>query len=467
MMTAKWTKLPPAILDQLRAGLRGELLQRGDEGYDEARRVWNGMIDRYPALIVRCATVADVVATVKVAREHDLLVSVRAGGHGVTGNAVADGALMIDLSGMKSIHVDPVAQIARAAAGVLQGEFDRETQAFGLATTGGEVSHTGIAGLTLGGGLGWLMRQYGYTVDNLLSVDVVTADGRLLKASAIEHPELFWGLRGGGGNFGMATSFEYQLHRVGPIVLSGLLLYPLDEAREVLRFFRDFATAAQDELTVRAVFMTAPPAPFVPEHLVGRQILALPVLYVGPIDDGERAVAPLRTFREPAADLIDPMPYTTLQQLVDPSVPHGLRYYNKFQYLAGLPDMAIDTILDHVAAVPSPLTVSMLYPMGGAVRRFPEDHTAMGNRNAEFFLWTAPAWTDPADFEVNRSWARSFCAAMDPYATGRVYANGLETDTPDQVRAAFSPQAYQRLVALKNKYDLTNFFQLNQNINRG
>lgn len=458
------TRFDESTFAAFRASLRGELLLPGDDGYEETRRVWNGMIDRKPALIARCAGVSDVIAAVTFAREHHLLVSMRGGGHGVSGNAVAEGGLMIDLSPMKGIRVDPVARTARAEAGVLQGELDHEAQAFGLATTGGEVSHTGIAGLTLGGGIGWLMRKFGYTVDNLLSVDMVTADGRYLKASAIENPDLFWGLRGGGGNFGIATSFEYRLHPVGPIVLGGMLIYPLAEVRDVLSFFRTFAACAPDELTVRAIFMTLPPAPFVPEHLVGTKVVALAVLYVGGIEEGERAVAPLRGFQQPTLDLIGPMPYTAVQRLVDDALPHGLQYYNKMHYLKGVEDAAIDVLLERFAAVPSPLSATLLYPMGGAVRRFPNGHTAMGNRDAEFVLWITPVWTDPSEFELHRSWTRGFWDAMKPFSTGHVYVNALESDARREVRAAFTAETYARLAALKRKYDPTNFFRLNQNI---
>jgi FAD/FMN-containing dehydrogenase len=464
MTTVPTTTALESATQELQASLRGVLLRPGDGEYDEARRVWNGMIDRRPLAIARCESVSEVIASVKVARRYGLRVSVRGGGHGASGQAVAEGGLMIDLSRMKAIRVDPVAQTARVEAGALQGDLDREAQAFGLATTGGEVSHTGVGGLTLGGGVGWLMRKHGYTVDNLLSADIVTADGQMLTANAIEHPNLFWGIRGGGGNFGVVTSFEYQLHRVGPIVLGGMLLYPLAAAEEVLRFYRSFMAAVADELTVRAVFMTAPPAPFIPPHLAGEKLLALPVCYAGPIEEGLRALAPLRTFREPAVDLIGPVPYVEVQRMVDDVLPHGLQYYNRMHYLSGLEDSAISTMVEHFSAVPSPLSMTILFPMGGAVRRFPEDRTAMGNRDADYGLWITPCWTDPGELELHRGWTRAFWEAMQPYATGRTYANALDFDTDDRVRSAFSPRTYERLVALKNAYDPTNFFRLNQNI---
>jgi hypothetical protein len=357
--------LPESAIQAWQGHLRGPVLRSGDDGYGEARRVWNGMIDRKPALIVRCTGAADVIAAVNFAREHRLLVAVRGGGHNVAGTAVCDGGIVVDLSPMKGIRVDPVARTAWAQPGVLWGEFDHETQAFGLATPGGIVTHTGIAGLTLGGGIGWLMRKHGLTCDNLLAADVVTAAGQLLHASPQEHPDLFWGLCGGGGNFGIVTSFEYRLHPVGPQVLAGVLLHTAERAGEVLRFYRDYIAAVPDELTTIVNLRKAPPAPFLPPHLHGRPVVIIGVCYAGDIAAGERVLAPLRAFGAPLIDLIRPTAYTAHQGLFDASVPHGLRYYWKSEYLAALSDQAIDTLVAHAWQAPSPTSYTIMFQLGG------------------------------------------------------------------------------------------------------
>jgi FAD/FMN-containing dehydrogenase len=452
-----------AAFTELRAGVRGALLRAGDEGYDAARRVWNGMIDRKPAGILRCAGAGDVIHAVNVAREHGLLVSVRGGGHNVAGNAVCDGGLMIDLSSMKGIQVDPERRTVRAEAGVTWGELDAATQAHGLATTGGQVSTTGIAGLTLGGGVGWLMRKYGLVVDNLLSVEIVTADGQPRTASATENADLFWGLRGGGGNFGIATAFEYQLHPLGPIVLSGMVLYPAAQARDVLRFVRDFTANASDELSIVVAFLTAPPAPFVPAHLHGTPMIAVAVCYAGPVEEGEAAVASLRAFGPPAVDIIGPMPYTVVQQLFDAGVPFGLQVYLKSEHLASLSDDVIETLLAHTATVTSPLTNVVLFPLGGAVSRVGEMETAFSHRNVAFDYVIYALWTDPAESDRHIRWTRDFAAAMESFSVG-VYVNEMMNEGEDRVRAAYNPATYDRLVALKNRYDPTNLFRMNQNI---
>ncbi|HEX2087714.1 MAG TPA: FAD-binding oxidoreductase, partial [Solirubrobacteraceae bacterium] len=328
-MAAVEAQQTPDVLDRLREGFSGALLRPHDAGYDEARRIWNGAIDRRPACIARCTGPADVVAAVRFAREHDLLVAVRSGGHGVGGHAICDGGLVIDLSAMKGIRVDPVARTARAEAGVLWGELDRETQLFGLATVGGIVTHTGIAGLTLGGGIGWLMRKYGATVDNLLSVDLVTADGELVTASERENPDLFWAVRGGGGNFGVVTSFEYRLHPVGPVVLAGPIFHPLESAPEVLRAYRDVISRAPDELTTIFNVRLAPPLPFLPPEVHGRPIVMIGACYAGRAQDGVEVVRPLKELGTPIVDLLEPKPYVALQSMFDPSVPHGWHYYWK------------------------------------------------------------------------------------------------------------------------------------------
>ncbi len=356
-------------LDELGRALRGELLLPTSVGYDAGRRIWNGAIDRRPAGIARCAGVADVVAAVRHARERDLLVSVRSGGHGVGGHALCDGGLVIDLSPMKGIHVDPQARTARAEAGVLWGELDRETQLFGLATVGGIVSHTGVSGLTLGGGIGWLMRKYGATVDNLLSVDLVTADGELVAASENENPNLFWGVRGGGGNFGIVTSFEYRLHPVGPTVLAGPIFHSLEAAPEVLRFYRELAAAAPDELTTIIELELAPPLPFLPEDVHGKPIVMVGACYAGAPEDGAEVVRPLKEFGSPIVDRLEPKPYVALQSMFDPLVPHGWHRYWKSVELPTLTDGAIETLIDHTSRITSPRSYTIILQLGGALGR--------------------------------------------------------------------------------------------------
>ena len=452
-----------ATIQDLQARMRGEVLAPEAAGYDAARRVWNGMVDRKPALIARCAGAADVLAAVAAARADRLVVAVRGGGHNVTGNAVCDGGLMLDLSPMKGISVDPVRRTAWAQAGLTWGEFDHETQAFGLATTGGQVSTTGIAGLTLGGGVGSLMRTCGLTVDNLLAVELVTADGRLLRASAGEHAELFWGLRGGGGNFGVATAFEYRLHPVGPLVTGGMALYPIARATAALRFLREVMAAAPDDLTMNVVFLTAPPAPSVPAALHGQPMVAVTLFHAGPLEEGQQSMAQLRAFGPPAVDLLGPLPYTAQQRLLDAGVPFGQRVYLRSEHLRTLSDAAIDTIVAHAAGATSPLSFVAVYPLGGAVGRVGEHATAFGHRGTPFDIVIFSIWTDAREDDRHLQWGRAFGAAMRPFSRG-VYVNELGVEGQARVRAAYNPQSYARLVALKNAYDPTNLFRLNQNI---
>jgi FAD/FMN-containing dehydrogenase len=452
----------PAGLDDeavsaLAAGLRGQLLRPGDAGYDAGRTVWNAMIDRRPALIAHCLGVADVIAAVGFARDHGLPVAVRGGGHSVAGTAVADGALVVDLSPMKGIRVDPAARTVRAEGGVTWAELDAETQAFGLATTGGTVSATGVAGLTLGGGLGWLMRCYGLACDNLCSVDVVTADGRLLTASADEHPDLFWGLRGGGGNFGVVTSFEFALHEVGPTLVAGPLFHPLPAAREVLRHYRDLVPTWPDALTCHAAILTSPE---------GAQLAALLPAYIGPLDTGEAAVRPLRAIGSPAADLVGPIPYRALQTMFDAAFPAGRRNYWKSGFLRGLDDGAIDVLVDGYSRAPSPYCALFLEHYGGEACRVPPDATAFPHRSAPFNLIVLAAWDDPTQDGANLAWAREVWAAMQPHAVDGVYVNYLSDvrqEGENRVGAAYGLN-YARLAALKQTYDPTNRFRSNQNI---
>ncbi len=456
--------LGDAVLADLARHFRGELIRPGDPQYDAARRVWNGAIDRHPALIARCTGVADVQAAVRFSRERDLPAAVRGGGHNVAGTAVCDAGAVIDLSPMKGLWVDPAARTARAQAGLLWGEFDRETQAFGLATPGGIVTHTGIAGLTLGGGLGWLMRRYGLTADNLLSADVVTADGEFLRASAGEHPDLFWGLRGGGGNFGVVTSFEYRLHPVGPVVLAGLVLHPAARARDVLDFYRDFIASAPDELMTIVVLRMAPPAPFLPASVHGQPVVVIGACYAGPVEEGERAVARLRRFGAPLADVIRPTPYVAHQALLDPTAPHGLGYYWRSEYLPPLGDALIDTLLEHAWRVVTPESYTIMFHLGGAVARQDAERSAFEDRRATHAMVIDAVWSEPARAPACIAWTRDFWEAVRPHATGRIYVNFLGEEGQDRVRAAYGEAKYERLRALKRKYDPTNFFRLNQNI---
>jgi len=458
MNTGAEAVLGEGVVEELRASLRGQLLRAGDDGYDEARKIWNGMIDRRPALIARCAGVADVLHGVNFARTHHLLVAVRGGGHNIAGNAVCDGGLMIDLSRMKGLRVDPVRRRARAEAGLTWGEFDRETQAFGLATTGGQISTTGIAGLTLGGGWGYLARKYGLASDNLLSVDLVTADGQLLTASPTEHADLFWGVRGGGGNFGVVTSFEYQLHRVGP-VLAGFVIHPFEKAKEVLTFYREFTSAAPDELAANVVLLTMPD---------GTPVAAIAVCYNAPIEAGERILRPLRAFGPPLADQIGPMPYTAAQKLADAFYPPGIQNYWKSSFLKEISDEAIDTMVAYCANRPSPMCHGGIeHQLGGAVSRADREATAFNHRDVQYSFMSIGECTDPAEAERCVRWAREFWEAMQPCLTSGVYVNylGQEADEgAERIKAAYGPEKYQRLVALKNTYDQTNLFRLNQNI---
>ena len=454
-----------AAVEELKSSLGGRLLRLGDEGYDEARSLWNGMIDKRPALIVRATGVADVIDAVNFARTNELLLSVRGGGHNVAGLAVSDGGLMIDLSLMKGIRVDPKARAAWAQPGATLGDLDRETQAFGLAVPAGIVSTTGIAGLTLGGGIGWLSRKHGLTSDNLLSADVVTADGRFLRASDDENADLFWGLRGGGGNFGIVTSFQYALHPVGPMVVAGLVLHPMDQATEFLQFYREYAATAPDELTAIPLLRRAPAAPFLAQEVHGAPVVGVAVLYAGSIEDGQRALQPLKDFGSPLADLIGPKPFIAHQKMFDSGAPHGNQYYLKTEYLPGFSDEAIETIAAHGAAITSPLSLAAFFHLGGAVSRVDEDASAFSHREAAFALNIQAAWLDPAESDRHIGWTRDFWRAIQPYSTGGVYVNFLSEDEgQDRVKAAYGAAKYERLVALKNKYDPTNLFRLNQNI---
>jgi FAD/FMN-containing dehydrogenase len=450
--------ISPSAIEKLRTSLRGSSFCPGEAGYDEARKVWNGAIDKRPALIARCGLVSDVIHCVNFPRANDLLVAVRGGGHNIGGNAVCDEGLMIDLSRMKGLRVDPVRRTARAEPGLTWGEFDHETQVFGLATTGGQISTTGIAGLTLGGGWGHLARQYGLSSDNLLSVDLVTANCEFLKASITENADLFWGLRGGGGNFGIATSFEYQLHTVG-LVLGGIVAYPFEKARDVLKLFREFTSGAPDEMASGIVLISLPD---------GTPVVGIVLCYSGALAEGEQIVKPLRAFGPRLLDQIGPIPYTAAQQLIDGFYPPGLQNYWKSSFLKTISDEVIDTMVAYCARRPSPICHGLIeHQLGGAVRRVDRNATAFGHRDAEYSFTSLGVCADVADAEECTRWAREFWNAMQPWSTGGVYVNYLGREVDEgvgRIEAAYGPENYARLVALKNKYDPANLFRLNQNI---
>lgn len=447
----------------LAGGFRGEVVQSGDPSFDEYRKVWNGAIDRYPAVIARCAGVADVIAAVRFGREAGVPVAVRSGGHSFPGQSVCDDGLVIDLSAMRGIRVDPLRRTVRAQAGVLLGELDRETQQFGMAVPAGIVTHTGMAGLTLGGGIGWLQRKLGLTIDQLLSVDVVTAEGRFVTASADENDDLFWGLRGAGGNFGIATDFEFRLNPIGPTVLAGPIGWSMDKSREVLRFYRDWIVTAPDDLTTIVVHRTAPVVPFVPPEVRGTKIIMVGACWAGPLDEGEKVMAPMREFGPPLFDACEPQPFVKLQSMFDPSFPHGQWYYFRSANLAELSDGAIDTIADHAPRMTSALTAFPIFQLGGAVARVGEDETAFTGRSTGHTI-NLNATTATADgFEAECEWSRTLWSALEPWHTN-VYVNFLMSEGEDRVRQAYGDAKYTRLKALKKKFDPENFFRLNQNI---
>jgi FAD/FMN-containing dehydrogenase len=455
--------LGAATVQELREGLRGEVIAPGDDAYDAARARWNGMIDRRPALIARCVGVADVMRAVQFAQSEGLVVAVRGGGHNVAGFSVCDGGLVIDLSAMQGARLDPRAQTIRAEAGLTWGPFDHETQAFGLATTGGLVTTTGIAGLTLGGGIGWLMRKHGLTCDNLIAADVVTAEGKLVTAGAGGDEELLWGLRGGGGNFGIVTSFEYRLRPVGPLVLGGAVFYPAEKARELLQFYREWTPTQPDALTTMVAFLTAPPAPFIPTPLQGTPMVAVALCYAGPLEDGEKVIRPLREFAAPAVDVVGPMPYVALQGMFDAGVPWGIQSYWRTEYLDELGDGAINALVTGAARMRSPFSAVHLHHLEGAVRHADAGTAAFGRRDARYVVNVVGLWMAPDEAAAHIEWVRATGAALRPFVSGGAYLNFLGDEGQERVRAAYGP-SYPRLAALKRRYDPGNFFRLNQNI---
>lgn len=462
-LDGKTEMLGQDIVDAFAQQLRGQLLREGDKGYDEARQIWNAMIDRRPALIARCVGGADVIQSVQFAKKTNLLVAVRGGGHNIAGNAVCDGGLMIDLSPMKSVQVNPDTRRAFVEPGATLGEFDQAAQAFGLATPLGINSTTGVAGLTLGGGFGWLSRKYGMSIDNLISADVVTADGKLLRASADQNPDLFWAIRGGGGNYGVVTSFEFELHSVGPEIYGGLVVYPADQAKSLLTQYRQFVETIPEELNVWVVLRKAPPLPFLPQEVHGRDVVVFPFCYAGDTGKGQGLLDPLRGFGKAYGEHSGPMPFAAWQQAFDPLLTPGARNYWKSHNFTELNDGAIDSVIEYARKLPSPQCEIFIGLLGGQTARVAPDAMAYSSRDTKFVLNVHGRWETPSEDQRVITWARDFFNASAPYATGSVYVNFLTQEETDRVGAAYGSN-YKRMVELKKKYDPTNLFRLNQNI---
>jgi FAD/FMN-containing dehydrogenase len=460
-------RLEQSAIDGFRAQLRGALLLPNEPGYDDARSIWNAMIDRRPALIVRCAGVADVVAGVRFAREHGILLCVKAGGHNIAGLAVCDGGLMLDLSLMRGVWVDPQRRVARAQAGCLLGDLDRETQLHGLAAVLGFISNTGIAGLTLGGGFGYLTRRFGWTCDTVLSMDVVTADGKLVRASETENADLFWGLRGGGGNFGIVTSFEYQVYPVGPEIMGGIAAWPVEKAPQVLELFRTMTAEAPRELTLVALIRRAPPAPWLAKEIHGKHIVGVLACHSGRVEEGERLVAPFKKIGGAVGDLLQRRTYLSQQSLLDATQPKGRRYYWKSDWLPGHPPELVPAFIDHGRRITSPHTALALFALDGALQGLPPDHTPMGNRDAKSVFNVTAAWEKPEDDTSQIAWARDAWDDLRRFSTGGAYINfQTEDEGGDRMQAAYGPH-YARLAEIKRHWDPTNLFRVNKNIPPG
>jgi FAD/FMN-containing dehydrogenase len=457
-------ELTQTMLDGLKLRLRGSIILPGDEGYDESRTVWNAMIDRYPSVVVRCLGSADVVACVQFAREHDILLCIKGGGHNIAGLAVADGALLLDLSLMRGVWVDAQRKTAYAQAGCLLGDVDRETQLHGLATVLGFVSATGISGLTLGGGFGYLTRRWGWTTDNVISMDIVTAEGKLLHASSDEHEDLFWGLRGGGGNFGVVTGIEYALYEVGPEIVGGLVAWPASEAPKVLEFFRTMLAAAPPELTLVSIMRPAPPAPWLPKDMHGKPIVGILACYSGDPAVGERIVAPIKNFGEPVGDVLVRRPYLQLQSLLDATQPKGRRYYWKSEYLSEVGPELCEKYMAHAAKIDSPHSAVIFFQIDGALNTLAGDHSPVGNRDARHVLNISGAWDGAEDDEKNIAWVKEAWNDMKSFSTGGTYVNFLTIDEgPERIEASLG-KGWDRLATIKARYDPRNMFRTNRNI---
>ena len=456
--------LEPDVVGSFRASLRGPLLLPGESAYEEARTLWNAMIDRRPALIARCLGAADVITAVKFARTRGLTLSVKGGGHNIAGLAACDGGVMLDMSLMRGVWVDPITRTAHAQPGCLLGDVDRETQVYGLAAVLGFVSATGIAGLTLGGGFGYLSRRFGWSSDNVLSMDVVTAEGRVVRASEKHNSDLFWGLRGGSGNFGVVTNLEYQLHPLGPELMAGAIAWSADHAHNVVEMYRAFTEQAPPDITCVLGLRMAPPAPWIKKEFHGRPIVAIFVCHTGEIKDGEKRVASIRAFSSPVGEIIQPRSYVSQQSLLDATAPKGRRYYWKSEYLPRLEPKLLAKLIEHAQRIVSPHSAILVFPVDGVLNGVPEDHSAVGNRDARFVLNVAASWENAADDHANIEWARAAWRDTRSFSTGGVYVNFLtEEENDERIRAAYGKN-YDRLGALKRKWDPQNLFRINKNI---
>lgn len=454
-------------LDGFRMRLRGPVLAPGDQGYEDSRTVWNAMIERTPAAVARCIGTADVIECVRFAREHDLLLCIKAGGHNIAGLAAADGALMLDLSHMRGAWVDGARSIVRAQGGCLLGDVDRETQVHGLAAVLGFVSLTGCAGLTLGGGFGYLTRRFGWTSDNVVGMDVVTADGKLVRASDDENADLFWGLRGGGGNFGVVTGIDYKLYPVGPEIVGGLVAWPASDAPKVLEHYRTLAEDAPAELTLVTLMRPAPPAPWLPSDMHGKPIVAMLACYSGDPAEGEKAVAPIKSFGSPVGDVLVRRPYAQLQSMLDPTQPKGRRYYWKSEYLPSIEPALCEKVMDHASRIQSPHSAVILFQLGGALNELDEDHSPVGNRSTRYVFNIAGSWENAKDDDANVEWARAAWNDMKAHSTGGTYLNFLTADEGDERMDAALGKALGRLAKVKAAWDPENVFRTNRNIKPG
>ena len=462
MLNGKQINIPDETINELKSQLTGKVISSIEKEYDEERKIWNGMIDRKPALIVKCMGTADVVHTVKFARQHGILVTVKGAGHNIAGNSIADGALLIDLSLMKSVRVNPKTQKVLVDPGATLRNLDHETQLFGLAVPVGINSTTGISGLTLGGGFGWISRSYGLTIDNLISAEIVTADGNVVFADEKDNADLFWGIRGGSGNFGIVTQYQFKLHPVGPNVLAGLLIHPYEDAKKVFNHYREFVSKAPDKLTCWVVLRKAPPLPFLPADVHGKEILVIAAVYSGDIKEGEKILAPLRSFGNPIADVISPVPFEAWEQALDPLLTPGARNYWKSHFFTEISDGLIDTLIEFTGSLPSPLTEIFFGQLGGAINKVPVDATAYPHRDAEFVMNIHARWENEPQDEICIKWARKLFDSTAQYSNGAVYVNFI-SEGDDRINAAFGPN-HERLSKIKRKYDPDNFFRMNQNI---